>query len=87
MLNEQKIIDAAIFTKHIDNRRSCNNCKENIPSNIKRLNYQYKTRFGVSYFRLCERCIVILSKECDKKNIAAWEKELEQKALIKGMKE
>ena len=85
MISNKKITENLAL--HDNNRQSCNNCGENIPAKIKRLSWSYKTKFGINYYRLCERCIHILSKECNKKNVAAWEKELEQKTLIKGLKE
>lgn len=87
MLSEEKIVERANLAEYENNRMMCNLCAEAIPKHIKRIWFKYKTKYGYSNFNICEKCISILSKHCDEEAIKKWVAELEQKALIKGLKD
>lgn len=56
-----------------NNRQKCSVCGKQIPKEIERIKLDYINRYGGScYKRVCSRCILLLSKVIDKKQIKKW---------------
>lgn len=62
-----------------NNGERCSCCGRTIPKEVGRITFDYSTRWGTSYKRLCGLCIQRLYKALDKKPIKVWEKR-----VIKG---
>lgn len=49
-----------------NNLSKCTRCGNQIPKEIERVSYSYKTRYGKSYHRFCGLCILELSEKISK---------------------
>ena len=68
------------------NKQMCKICGEKIPGHIKRISFSFNNKFGISFIRICERCIFLLNKNVNKKKVEAWTEELRQQHMIKNLK-
>lgn len=73
------------FDEHTTNKQMCSVCNESIPMNIKRLSMAYKSKWGTGWIRICERCVKILNKKKNLKNIKKWEKELVEREFVNSI--
>ena len=71
-----------IFVEHTDGRQSCSCCGRSIPKYIKRLSRGYTNTYGsICNIRICEACILGMSKLINKKNVEKWQQNLFAEAI------
>ena len=60
-----------------NSRQKCSLCHRTIPKDVRRISFPYNTQFGVSFIRLCGRCICKMAESLkNDKAIKEWDKKI-----------
>ena len=66
-----------IFIEHKDGRQTCSCCGRSIPKYIKRFSRGYRNGYGgACNIRVCEACVLGMSKLINKENVNKWQLKL-----------
>jgi len=68
-------IEDRLYT-YENSREKCSICGRNIPEDVDRISFDYRTHWGSSYIRVCGMCILTLSESINKKPIERWNDKL-----------